>query len=78
MGFPCFEAVRGYGLLAPAKTWPAYVGLLNAQTNAALNSREVKAKFEADWATIPGGSSDKFMSTLCLRGSRGLMKSSHD
>lgn len=64
LGFPGFETVSWYGVLAPAKTPPAIIGMLNAQINAALNSPEVKAAFEADGATILGGSSDRFTETL--------------
>lgn len=64
LGFPGFETVSWYGVLAPAKTSPAIIATLNAQINAALNSPEVRAAFEADGATILGGSSDRLLETL--------------
>ena len=60
LGCPAFETVSWYGLLAPAKTPPAIVERLNAEVNAALNDPEVKAAFEADGATLLGGSGARF------------------
>src|SRR5665213_1989063 len=52
------------GILAPAKTPKAIVAKLNAQVNAALQSSEVRAAFEADGATLLGGTPEKFAETL--------------
>ncbi len=64
LGFPGFETVSWYGLLAPSKTPGAIVARLNAEINAALSDPEVKAAFEADGATILGGTSATFKDTL--------------
>ncbi|MBF5006906.1 tripartite tricarboxylate transporter substrate binding protein [Diaphorobacter sp. NR2-3-3-1] len=63
LGFPDYETVSWYGLLAPAKTPAPIVAQLNAAINAALSDPEVKAAFEADGATILGGSSAAFKET---------------
>lgn len=64
LGFPGFETVSWFGLLAPAKTPAAIVARLNTEINAALNDPKVKADFEADGATLLGGSSAAFEETL--------------
>lgn len=64
LGYPGYETVSWYGLLAPAKTPKAIVAKLNAQVNAALQSPEVPAAFEADGATLLGGTPEKFTETL--------------
>ncbi len=45
-----FEADQWYGLVAPASTPPAVVGLLNDHVNRALRSAEVKKRFATEGA----------------------------
>lgn len=63
-GFPGFELVTWYGIVAPAGTSPAIVAKLNAKLNEALQTKELQAKLEADGALILGGPPEKFSQAL--------------
>ncbi|MBE2242688.1 MAG: tripartite tricarboxylate transporter substrate binding protein [Burkholderiaceae bacterium] len=60
LGFPGFETVSWYGLLAPAATPRSIVSTLNARVNEALASPEVRSAFEQDGATLLGGNPERF------------------
>jgi tripartite-type tricarboxylate transporter receptor subunit TctC len=49
-GLPGFEAVQWYGIVAPARTPPAVIALLNAEIGRALKSPELKARLDAEGA----------------------------
>jgi tripartite-type tricarboxylate transporter receptor subunit TctC len=49
-GFPGFEAIVWFGVLAPAKTPPAIVEYLNKQLVAAINSPKLKTLLESQGA----------------------------
>ncbi|MGS0754063.1 tripartite tricarboxylate transporter substrate binding protein [Roseateles sp. GG27B] len=64
-GFPGFEETAPWvGLLAPAKTPPATVNLLNAAMLKALKNPEVKAQLEKLGAVIVGDSPAEFSAYL--------------
>ncbi len=48
--YPDFEAVQWYGVVAPAKTPPAVIALLNEEINRALSSPALKARLDAEGA----------------------------
>ena len=51
-GLPGFSAISSYGLVAPAKTPPAVIAVLNKALNESLALDDVKKKMLAD-ATVP-------------------------
>ena len=53
-----------FGLLAPAKTPPAILALLNREVNAALRSDAVRARIAEQGAEVIGGSSEDFATFL--------------
>jgi tripartite-type tricarboxylate transporter receptor subunit TctC len=53
-GFPEFEAVSWYGLMAPAGTPPAIVDLLQRESARAIHSPDIKASLEAQGAQPVG------------------------
>jgi tripartite-type tricarboxylate transporter receptor subunit TctC len=53
-----------FGLLAPAKTPPAILALLNREVNAALRSNAVRARIAEQGAEVIGGSSEDFAAFL--------------
>ena len=53
-GFPEFEAVSWYGLMAPAGTPPAIVDLLQREAVRAIHSPDIKASLEAQGAQPVG------------------------
>jgi tripartite-type tricarboxylate transporter receptor subunit TctC len=53
-GFPEFEAVSWYGLMAPAGTPPAIVDLLQREAARAIHSPDIKASLEAQGAQPVG------------------------
>jgi tripartite-type tricarboxylate transporter receptor subunit TctC len=63
-GFPGFELVTWYGIIAPAGTPAAIVEKLNAALNEVLRTPDVKAKLEEDGATIVGGPPSQFTHAL--------------
>ena len=48
--YPDFEAVQWYGVVAPAKTPPAVIALLNEEINRALAAPALKARLDAEGA----------------------------
>lgn len=54
MGYPGFESVQWYGILAPAGTPPAIVQRLQEESARALRSPATAERFAADNATIGG------------------------
>jgi tripartite-type tricarboxylate transporter receptor subunit TctC len=65
-GVKDFVAYQWYGVLAPAGTPTEIVALLNREINKALNSADVKARFNAvTLDTTPGSPQDfhKFLET---------------
>lgn len=63
-GFPGFELVSWYGIVAPAGTPAAIVAVLNAKLNETLRTPDVKAKLEADGALILGGAPEQLSRAL--------------
>lgn len=61
---PGFEATGWYGLVAPAKTPPAIVNMLNAEVIAALQDAEVRRAFETQGLRVLGGTPDQFGSHI--------------
>jgi tripartite-type tricarboxylate transporter receptor subunit TctC len=59
-GYPGFEASTWSGLVAPARTPKAVVDRLNAETNKALGSAEMKQKLAEDGSTPIGGTPGQF------------------
>ena len=59
-GFPGFEAAVWYGLLAPAGTPKAIVTQLNAATQRALQSAEVKERLSAAGGEVVPGTPEAF------------------
>lgn len=55
-GYPGFELVTWYGIVAPAGTPKPIVDKLNRELNAALRAPDIRAKLEADGAIVLGGS----------------------
>jgi tripartite-type tricarboxylate transporter receptor subunit TctC len=53
-----------FGLLAPAKTPPAILALLNREVNAALRSDAVRARIAEQGAEVIGGSAEDFATFL--------------
>jgi tripartite-type tricarboxylate transporter receptor subunit TctC len=49
-GVPDFEAIQWYGLVAPARTPPAVIALLNAEVDRALQTPALKARLDAEGA----------------------------
>jgi tripartite-type tricarboxylate transporter receptor subunit TctC len=49
-GVPDFEAIQWYGLVAPARTPPAVIALLNAEVARALQTPALKARLDAEGA----------------------------
>lgn len=63
-GFPEFEAVSWFGVIAPSATPSVIVDRLNAEINIALKSAEFRTTMEADGALILGGTSAHFQEVL--------------
>jgi len=59
-GVPGFEAVQWYGIVAPARTPPAVVALLNAEINRALQSPTLKSWMDSEGAQAAPGTPDAF------------------
>ena len=59
-GYPNFETDSWYGLLAPARTPPAVVRKVNADTNRVLASPELAAALAQQGAQPGGGSPEEF------------------
>jgi tripartite-type tricarboxylate transporter receptor subunit TctC len=61
---PGFEATGWYGLLAPAKTPPHIVAMLNTEIELALKDPEVRKLFEDQGIQLLGGSAAQFSSLI--------------
>lgn len=57
---PDFEAVQWYGVVAPARTPPAIIALLNAEINRALASPVLKGRLDAEGADAAPGTPASF------------------
>jgi tripartite-type tricarboxylate transporter receptor subunit TctC len=49
-GVPDFEAVQWYGIVAPARTPPEVIALLNTEVNRALGTPAMKARLDSEGA----------------------------
>jgi len=49
-GVPDFEAVQWYGIVAPARTPPEVIALLNTEVNGALGTPAMKARLDSEGA----------------------------
>ncbi len=56
-----------FGLLAPAKTPPAIVAMLNREIAAALRSDAVRARLAEQGADVVGGSPQDFANSCATR-----------
>lgn len=63
-GFPDYEHVSWYGILAPSRTPDATIAKLNAALNEILSSPAVKAEIEKDGATVLGGTPEALTRAL--------------
>jgi len=63
-GFPGFEAIVWFGVLAPAKTPPAIVEYLNKQLVAAINSPSLKTLLEGQGAQTVGNTTSDFAKVI--------------
>jgi len=59
-GYPGFEALSWYGLLAPAGTPADLVRRLNAEVNAVLRTQDMRARLAALGAEPTGGTPEQF------------------
>jgi tripartite-type tricarboxylate transporter receptor subunit TctC len=58
--YPDFEAVQWYGVVAPAKTPPGVIALLNEEINRALATPALKARLDAEGAEAAPITPDAF------------------
>lgn len=58
--YPDFEAVQWYGVVAPAKTPPAIIAVLNEEINRALATPALKARLDAEGAEAAPMPADAF------------------
>lgn len=63
-GYKGFEAVTWFGLLVPAGTPAPIIQKLNAATNVALKSADVREKIAAEGAEVMGGTPEAFASLI--------------
>lgn len=63
-GYPNFEAITWFGLIAPAGTPAATIKLLNEQVNVALKSPELSKKLQSEGAVPMGGTSEEMRQYL--------------
>ena len=61
---PDFEAIQWYGIVAPARTPAAIVGILNAEINRALSSPELKSRLDTEGADAAPGSPGAFAALI--------------
>ena len=59
-----FEAAGWYGVVAPARTPPQVIALLNAEINIALQDPAVRRAFEEQGIQVLGGSADQFTTSI--------------
>jgi tripartite-type tricarboxylate transporter receptor subunit TctC len=63
-GYPGFEAITWYGLLAPAGTPAVVIARLNAELNRVLEMPDVRQRLAAEGGEVLGGSPERFASFL--------------
>lgn len=63
-GFPGFEAITWFGVLAPAATPQPILNQLNKEINQAISTNAFKAKMKSEGAVVYGGSSERFTELL--------------
>jgi tripartite-type tricarboxylate transporter receptor subunit TctC len=63
-GYKGFEAVTWFGLLVPAGTPAPIIQKLNAATNTALKSADVREKIAAEGADVMGGTPEAFAALI--------------
>lgn len=63
-GYKGFEAVTWFGLLVPAGTASPIIQKLNAATNTALKSTDVREKIAAEGAEVMGGTPEAFAALI--------------
>lgn len=63
-GYKGFEAVTWFGLLVPAGTPAPIIQKLNAATNVALKSADVREKIAAEGAEVMGGTPEAFSALI--------------
>ena len=63
-GYPGYEQVSWYGIIAPAKTPDTIIDKVNHALNEVLQMPAVKAEIERDGAVVIGGKPDILMKTL--------------
>ena len=63
-GYPGFDAITWYGLLAPAGTPAVIIARLNAELNRALATPDVRERLAAEGGEVLGGSPERFASLL--------------
>jgi len=63
-GVAGFEAVQWYGIVAPTRTSPAVVALLNAEINRALQSPTLKTWMDSEGAQAAPGTPEAFGSHI--------------
>jgi tripartite-type tricarboxylate transporter receptor subunit TctC len=59
-GVPDFEAIQWYGIVAPARTPPAVIALLNAEIGRALQTPALKSRLDAEGAEAAPTTPDAF------------------
>jgi tripartite-type tricarboxylate transporter receptor subunit TctC len=59
-GVPDFEAIQWYGIVAPARTPPEVIALLNTEVNHALQTPALKARLDAEGAEAVATTPDAF------------------
>jgi len=63
-GYPGFEAITWYGLLAPAGTPVVIIARLNAELNRVLETPDVRERLATEGGEVLGGSPERFASLL--------------
>lgn len=63
-GYPNFEAITWFGLVAPAGTPAATIKILNEQVNIALKSPELSKKLQSEGAVPMGGTPEEMRKYL--------------
>lgn len=63
-GYPGFDAVTWFGIVAPAGTPSDVVNKLNAEINAALKSKDYSDRLRAQGAVVLGGTPEQFKQTI--------------
>ena len=63
-GIADFEAIQWYGVVAPARTPPGVIALLNAEINRALTTPALKARLDAEGAEAAPATPDAFAALI--------------